>query len=237
MKRIKFPDIILFENEDYILINKPPHLSTLDDRNDAVSVLSLARGYFPEVQVCHRLDKDTSGVLAIAKNPEAYRHLSLQFEDRKVGKLYHAVVNGIHDYKNMQVDKPIGSLARGGVTIDHRKGKESTTIFDTVKCYKMHSLIACQPKTGRTHQIRIHLASEGAPICGDERYGGNSLFLSEIKRRYNLKKFEEEQPLIKRFALHARELSFLGLDSKPIKAEAPYPKDFTVLLRQLELND
>ena len=90
--KIEFEDIILFEDENYVLVNKPPFLSTLEDRNEKVNLLRLARTYTPDAQVCHRLDKDTSGVLAIAKNPEAYRHLSIQFEKRQVTKLYHAVV-------------------------------------------------------------------------------------------------------------------------------------------------
>ena len=89
MKHFKteFADIILFEDENYVLVNKPPFLSTLEDRKEKVNLLRLARTYTPDAQVCHRLDKDTSGVLAIAKNPDAYRHLSIQFEKRQVTKL------------------------------------------------------------------------------------------------------------------------------------------------------
>ena len=102
-KSIKYPDVrdmILFEDNDYILVNKPPFLSTLEDRHGRPNLLGLAREYVAAAQVCHRLDKDTSGVLAIAKNPEAYRHLNMQFEHRQVGKVYHAVVDGIHNFKD-----------------------------------------------------------------------------------------------------------------------------------------
>ena len=77
--KINLEELILFEDEDFILINKPPFVATLEDRNSKVNLLGLAREYVDTAQVCHRLDKDTSGVLAIAKNPEAYRHMSLQF--------------------------------------------------------------------------------------------------------------------------------------------------------------
>src|SRR6476469_110324 len=101
MIRPNFKDLIVFENDDFILINKPPYIATLDERNasardNSLSILRLAKAYSEDAQVCHRLDKETSGVLAIAKNPEAYRHLSMQFERRKVEKVYHAVVDGIH---------------------------------------------------------------------------------------------------------------------------------------------
>lgn len=97
--KINFKDLILFEDNDFILINKPPFISTLEDRNESTTIISLAREAEPDPQVCHRLDKDTSGVLAIARNPEAYRHLSMQFENREVTKTYHAVADGIHTSK------------------------------------------------------------------------------------------------------------------------------------------
>jgi 23S rRNA-/tRNA-specific pseudouridylate synthase len=87
MPQFNFEKSILFENNDFILINKPPFISTLEDRNDPANILGLARQYESDAQVCHRLDKDTSGVLAIARNPEAYRHLSMQFENRAVTKI------------------------------------------------------------------------------------------------------------------------------------------------------
>ncbi len=88
--KLNLRDLILFEDDDFIVINKPPFIATLEDRVDSVNILTLAREAEPDPQVCHRLDKDTSGVLAIARNPEAYRHLSMQFENREVKKTYHA---------------------------------------------------------------------------------------------------------------------------------------------------
>lgn len=239
MERFQFKDIILFEDEDYIVINKPSGISTLEDRNvmSSSNILEIARQYHATAQVCHRLDKETSGALAIAKHPEAYRALAMQFEARTVTKVYHAVCDGIHDFKGKEIDEPIFSLAKGLVRIDRGKGKAAKTIVDTLKAYKFHTLVACKPLTGRMHQIRVHLSSVDAPIVGDEQYGGKPLFLSKIKRRFNLKKDTEEQPLIKRIALHAYALHFNALGTnKKVAIEAPYPKDFKVLIKQLDKN-
>lgn len=189
----------------------------------------------PDAQVCHRLDKDTSGVLAIARNPEAYRHLSMQFENREVTKIYHAVVDGIHNFKDELVDAPIEKQNDGTVKIS-RSGKSAQTYFTTLKTYKNHSLIQCSPITGRMHQIRIHLSLLKAPITGDEVYGGKPFFVSSVKRKFNLKKLTEEQPLIKRMALHAFSLEFALLNAEKKRVEAPYPKDFQALTRQLGEN-
>ncbi len=235
--KLHFPDLILLENDDYLVINKPPFIATLDERNadNPYSLLRLARAYSPDAQVAHRLDKETSGCLAIAKNPEAYRHLAMQFEHREVKKIYHAVVGGVQNFEGISVYLPILPLPRDGVVkIDRQKGKEAETIFNTLRAFRQHTLVECMPITGRMHQIRIHLTCLKAAIVQDETYGGKPVFLSQLKRDYNLKKDTEELPLIKRVALHARSLTFTGLDSQEISVEAPYPKDFEVLVKQLE---
>ncbi|MEX2230671.1 MAG: RluA family pseudouridine synthase [Cyclobacteriaceae bacterium] len=228
--------MILSEDGDYILVNKPPFLSTLEDRHGKQNLLALAREYVPTSQVCHRLDKDTSGVLAIAKNPEAYRHLNMQFENRQVVKAYHAVVDGIHNFNDELVDAPILKLDDGVVKISRSEGKPAQTRFTALKSYKYHSLIECRPVTGRMHQIRIHLATQRAAITGDETYGGKPFLLSTIKRGYKLKKGTEEEPFMKRMALHAYSLEFNDLSGKRQIIQAPYPKDIQALIRQLELN-
>jgi len=234
--KFNFRDNILFEDADYILINKPPFISTLEDRHERQNILSVARKEVPTAQVCHRLDKETSGVLAIAKNPEAYRHMSIQFEKRQVTKIYHAVVDGIHSFHDTLVDLPILKLEDGVVRISRSEGKHAETYFTSLKPYRQQTLVQCRPVTGRMHQIRIHLASLGASITGDETYGGKPFLLSAIKRDYNLKKGTEEASFIKRMALHAFSLEFDDLSGKRQKVEAPYPKDLNALLRQLEAN-
>ena len=234
--KIEFDDIILFEDDDLVLVNKPPFLSTLEDRQEKVNLLGLARMYVSTAQVCHRLDKDTSGVLTIAKNPEAYRHISMQFEHREVTKIYHAVADGVHNFQEHEVDLPILKQDDGVVKISKREGKPAQTFFSSLKSYRNHTLIECRPITGRMHQIRIHLSTLGASITGDEAYGGKPLYLSSLKRGFNLKKGTEEQPLMKRMALHAFSLEFADLKGNSHKIEAPYPKDYQVLIKQLEQN-
>jgi 23S rRNA pseudouridine955/2504/2580 synthase len=199
-------------------------------------MLRLAREIWPDAQAGHRLDKETSGVLIFAKHPEAYRHISMQFEHRQVTKIYHAVSAGIHDFRGVLVNLPILPLKVGVVKIDRQAGKEAETVFNTLEIYKAHTLIKCIPFTGRMHQIRIHLQCLKAPIVMDALYGGPPVYLSEIKRKFKLAKDAEEQPLIARVALHARALNFALMSGERQMVEAPYPKDMEALIRQLEKN-
>ena len=228
-----FKSLVLKETDDYLIVNKPPYFSTLEDRHEAQNMLSLGKAYLDEVQVCHRLDKETSGCLVFAKNPEAYRNIAMQFENRTIEKVYHAVAEGIHDFDGVMVDRNLTASNKGIARIA-AQGKPAQTVFKTVKSYFAHTLIACKPITGRLHQIRIHLAYLGAPICCDELYGGKPLFLSSLKRKFNLKKGTEERPIMQRVALHAFSISFVGLNGEQISAKAPYPKDFAVMIKQLE---
>lgn len=240
LKYPNFKDLIIFENDDYIVVNKPPFVASLDERGAAgageINILRLARLYTDDAQICHRLDKETSGAIVIAKNPEAYRNLSMQFEKRKVSKIYHAVVDGQFQFDNLFVDLPILNDGNKNVTIDRQEGKRAETFFTSLKYYKHYTLVQCKPVTGRMHQIRIHLATQRAAICGDIMYRGKPVFLSKIKRGYRLTD-EEEQPIMKRFALHAKQITFKGLDGKDIFVEAPYPKDFATLLKLLDKFD
>lgn len=235
MKKVDFQNLILFENEDYLVINKPPYLSSLDDRHEAQNILDLAKAHTADAQLCHRLDKETSGCLVIAKHPEAYRHLAIQFENRKVEKVYHAVVEGIKEFRDELVDRNLLANNKGIAKVS-KEGKTAQTFFNTLKTYHAHTLVECKPITGRLHQIRVHLAYLKAPICGDTLYGGNPLYLSALKRRFNLKKNTEELPIMQRVSLHAFSIRFAGLDDIDISVNAPYPKDFQVLVQQLEKN-
>jgi 23S rRNA pseudouridine955/2504/2580 synthase len=238
MKFPKFADLILFENDDVIVVNKPPFLSSLDEREGGeINLLRMAKGYWEEAQICHRLDKETSGALIIAKNPEAYRDISIQFEKRRVKKIYHAIIEGTHIFEKLLIDLPILNIGKGNVSISRQDGKRAETWFQSLKYFKHYTLVECRPVTGRMHQIRIHLATQHASIAGDEMYRGKPVFLSQIKRKYHLGKDQEELPIMKRFALHAYEVSFKLLDGTELTVYAPYPKDFETLLKLLEKFD
>lgn len=238
MKTPKFQDLILFENDNLIVVNKPPFLSSLDEREGGeINLLRLAKGYWADAQVCHRLDKETSGAVIIAKNPDAYRHVSMQFEKRKVKKIYHAVIEGTHVFEDLFIDLPILNIGKGNVTISRQEGKRSETHFKSLNFFKHYTLVECRPVTGRMHQIRIHLATQRASIAGDEMYKGKPVFLSGIKRGYRLGKDQEELPIMKRFALHAYEVTFKIDPENDMTFQAPYPKDFDTLLKLLEKFD
>ncbi|SEM95092.1 23S rRNA pseudouridine955/2504/2580 synthase [bacterium A37T11] len=237
LKFPKFTELIVHEDENLMVINKPPFLSSLDEREGGEpSVLRMAKQYHADAQVCHRIDKETSGLLLIAKNPETYRAVSIEFERRRVRKIYHAIINGSHAFTEVKVDYPILNLGNKNVTIDRVNGKPAETWFNSIEYYKHCTLVECRPVTGRMHQIRIHLATQHAAIVGDTLYKGKPIYLSQIKRGFTLGKDQEEQPIMKRFALHARELHF-SIGDKAYDLEAPYPKDFATLLKQLQKFD
>jgi len=233
MPKLNFTSLIIHEDDDYIVINKPPMIASLEDRSSHVNIHKLAQSYDENLMLCHRLDKETSGCLLLAKSEEAYRHASIQFENRKVTKVYHAVVHGLHEWKNKVVNTAL--LVQSNKVVVSIKGKASKTTFNSLTLYKKHTLVECMPESGRMHQIRVHLSRENAPIVNDELYGGKPFYLSEVKRNFKLGKYEEEQPLIKRFALHAKSLSLPTLKGK-IEVNADYPKDMRVLIKQLESN-
>jgi 23S rRNA pseudouridine955/2504/2580 synthase len=224
--------LILFETEDYLALNKPPGFSSLDDRRDPENLLKLVRGLYPHARICHRLDKDTSGVIVFAKNDEAYRNLSLQFEHRTTRKIYHAVVHGQPEFDSLVIDKPVYVAGSGRVRIDHGAGKNSETVIRVLQRYGMLTLLECMPVSGRKHQIRVHLASAGFPVVQDALYGGGPVYLSQVKRNYKQK--DLEKPIIHRLALHALSLSFVGGRGEEIRIAADYPHDFGVLIKLLD---
>jgi 23S rRNA pseudouridine955/2504/2580 synthase len=233
MRKFNLEDIIIFENEAVLAVNKPSGLSTLEDRVDTHNVLSMVKELYPQIKNCHRLDKYTSGVLLFAKNPETYRAISMQFQNREVKKVYHALVHGKTEFEMLEVNVPLSIKSAGNVVFDYKVGKESTTYFNTLKNFRVCSLVECVPVTGRKHQIRVHLKYAKHLIISDEAYGGEPIFLSQIKKNY--KKSEgDERPLINRMALHAYSLDFKLPGQENISVTAPYPKDFRLMLSQLE---
>jgi RluA family pseudouridine synthase len=234
LKIPKLASLIIYEDKDLLVLNKPPFLPSIDERQGlTIHLLAIARKEYPDIQICHRLDRETSGVIVFAKNPNAYRHVSMEFEHRKIEKTYHAIIDGHHDFEDVEVDLPILVAKKGPVKIDRGEGKPAQTIFHSLEFFKYHTLVECKPKTGRQHQIRIHLATKGASICADALYGGKDVYLSRYKKGYRVTKGQDESPLIQRFALHAKELKFRHPNGSVLTVEAQYPKDFSVLVALL----
>jgi RluA family pseudouridine synthase len=198
----------------------------------------LEKGY-GRLFVVHRLDRDTSGVLVFARNAEAHAALSLAFQEREVEKVYHALVAGRPSWK--ETDCELSLRADGDrihrTVIDARRGKHTRTRFAVLAELGPYSLVEARPETGRTHQIRVHLASLGHPILCDPLYGSpKPILLSAFKRGRRGDPFDE-QPLLSRLGLHAYSLC-LPQGSLPegscLSFEAPYPKDFAALANQLK---
>lgn len=232
IKKIKFSELVIKETEDFTIVNKPPFLSSLEDRSTPLNLLSLAKTENEDYQLCHRLDKETSGVIVLAKNPEAYRSFAMQLENREVKKVYHAVLNGLHKFNDFEAQEPLYTTSNKS-RVDFRSGKPSLTLITTVELFRKNSLVKCFPVTGRLHQIRAHLSFHSASITNDPLYGGDPPYLSEFKKNFNIKKWEEERPMIDRVALHAHQVAFKDLEDNIIQVEADYPKDFKVLLKLL----
>jgi 23S rRNA pseudouridine955/2504/2580 synthase len=238
MAAIRFNDLIVYEDEDIIAINKPANLSSLHERFDSqfLSVVQMCKDIDENYSLCHRLDRETSGVMLISKNTEAYKFIASQFEKRSIHKIYHAVVNASVNLNELSVELPLYTDSKRRVLISRKEGKPSLTVFNSLKQYKHFSLLSCSPHTGRLHQIRVHAASQNLPLLSDTLYGGKPAYLSQIKKNVKISG-DEEKPLINRVALHAYSIEFESPKNGKIKIIAPYPKDFEVLIKLLDKYD
>ncbi len=219
---------IVYEDEDCLVVNKPAgmvvhpahgnpnhtlvnallfHVQTLGNAEDKV-----------RPGIVHRLDKDTSGLLVIAKNDYAHAKLALQFKEHTIDRVYNALVRGIVQHDEGVCEEPVGRafLNRKKVVVRPSGGKEATTFFRVLKRFKNATLVEIRPKTGRTHQIRVHFSHMGHPVLGDTFYG-------------------IPFPPIQRQALHAASLGFEQPRTKKwISLTSELPEDMQGLLRFLE---
>jgi len=236
---------ILYEDDDLIVVNKPPgqvvHPAPGHRRGTLLNALvhhcpDLAQvGDLNRPGLVHRLDKDTSGVLVAAKTAAGHAHLVRQFHDRQVEKTYVALVWGRFTQEQGEIDQVVGRhpSARQKMSVHPRRGKPAVTYWKVLAEYPGPvTLLELFPKTGRTHQLRVHLATLGHPIVGDATYGGGA---ARLKGSPVLKGL---RPLVTRQLLHARSLKFAHpRTGDPVVGEAPIPEDFQAVvqfLRSLE---
>ena len=231
LKAQDIPVEILYEDDDIIVVNKPKGMvvhpangnpdGTLVNAVMAICKDSLS-GIGGEIRpgIVHRLDKNTSGAIIIAKNDKAHINLSEQLKNHEIKKTYIALVRGVVKENNATINMPIGRSKKDRKKMDvDKNGKEAITHFKVLKRYKDCTLLEINIETGRTHQIRVHLSHIGYPIIGDEVY-------SNGKNKWNI----EGQ------CLHAKSLDFKHpITGKNMHIEAPIPEYFENIIKELDI--
>ena len=221
---------IIFENDDLIVVNKPAGMVVHPAAGHASGTLvNAVLGYDPDIEgiggeerpgLVHRLDKETSGLIVLAKNERAHNWLQDQFRLRTVEKTYLALVDGKPPTPSGRVEASIGrdpSHRKKMAIVSAGKGREAVSEYKTLEAFKEHTLLEFHPLTGRTHQIRLHCQFLGCPIVGDSIYGKKSLSV-EIKRHF----------------LHAAKLSIvLPNETKPHVFEAELPSELREVLERV----
>jgi 23S rRNA pseudouridine1911/1915/1917 synthase len=230
---------LVYEDENLAALNKNSGIAVSPDRWDlSLERLDKLAAEFlklPKIFTVHRIDRDTSGLVIFAKNSETHRELSVAFEGREIKKRYIAVVHGRPSWKETACDLPL--VPNGNkqhlTIIDKYRGKKSFTRFRLLGSAGNYSILEALPETGRTHQIRVHLASLGHSVVCDELYGNTKpVLLSAIKRGWRGDPLEE-RPLLSRLGLHAAEL-FIPAYAGGLKLTAPLHRDMAALIKQME---
>jgi 23S rRNA pseudouridine1911/1915/1917 synthase len=221
---------IVFENEDVIVVNKPAGMVVHPAAgHDTGTLVHAVLGYKPDIEgiggeerpgVVHRLDKDTSGLILLAKNDKAHHWLQDQFRLHKVEKTYLALVDGKPPTPAGRVEASIGrdpSHRKKMAIVSESKGRQAVSEYKTLESFPQHTLLEFHPLTGRTHQIRLHCAMLGCPIVGDEIYGRKKSSLP-----------------IGRHFLHAQKLKIVLPGEKQARVfEAPLPEELVHVLADL----
>jgi RluA family pseudouridine synthase len=239
---VKPRDLVIWIDPELLVVNKPAGVLAIPSSQERVpDLVHLLEPEFGRLWVIHRLDRDTSGTIAFARSPKAHQALNDQFAARQPTKLYHALVHGDPPWVEQRIDLPLrpdGDRAHRTVVAPSltgpKRGKLSLTELYVLERFHRFTLVQAHPQTGRTHQIRAHLAAAGFPIVADALYGGEpGLFLSDIKPHYRGKR-AQERPLLGRVALHAASLEFEHPTTGALQQfQAPYPKDLAAALYQL----
>lgn len=221
---------VVFENPDLLLVNKPAgmvvHPSPGHSRGTLVHA---ALAHAPDIRgvggearpgVVHRLDKDTSGLILLAKNDQSHQHLLRQFKERQVDKVYLALVDGEPPTPSGRVEAPIGrdpKRRKRMAVVPPGRGREAISSYGTLERFQAYTLLEVRPETGRTHQVRVHMAYLGCPVVGDRVYGRRKPTIS-----------------IGRHFLHAHRLMLSIVDGEPKRDfEAPLPDELEQVLERL----
>lgn len=231
---------VLYEDDSCLVIQKPSGLGSVPDRMGEISVHQKLEDWFgaeADLRIVHRLDKGTSGALILAKGKEAARAFDVAFREKRISKSYLAIVRGIPHLDVLSCNQRIGRTLRGGkVRVGEGKGsREAHTDFRVLDRFRGFALLEARPRTGRMHQIRVHLLELGLPLAVEPLYSkSKGLFLHEFKKGYRKRPSREEKPLISRLTLHAVYLRFLSPDTgEEVRVLAEPPKDFRVALDKL----
>lgn len=237
------PITVLYEDEKVVVVDKPAGIPVVPERRrwrkTVVDLLPAEVSHGKKLKVVHRLDKHTSGALLLAHDRETKRALCAAFMNREIHKEYLALVRGRFAEDEGEIDVPIAKDRRHALrmVVDEHKGKPSLTRFRIEQRLDGYTWLRLFPVTGRTHQLRVHLAHRGFPILGDALYGARpQVFLSDLKLSYRPKAGRPERPLLDRVALHCTALEFdsPGADGARIRVEAPLAADLAVLKKQLD---
>lgn len=236
---------IVYEDEHLIALNKEAGIICHPARGDQVGTIVNGLAYYASrlshgsdpfrPGIVHRLDKNTTGIMLVAKDDETHWRLALQFERRTIRKTYLAVVEGEVQLDADTIDAPIGVhpvvREKFAVLVERNKidiGKDAVTTFEVVERFRGYSLVRLMPKTGRTHQLRVHMSHIGHPICGDTMYGGRPV------SEYAIRGEGSREPFLRHQALHAWKISFRHPITEAImEVEAPFRAAFKELVTQL----
>jgi 23S rRNA pseudouridine1911/1915/1917 synthase len=227
---------VLYEDDQLLAINKPPAMVVHPSRGHWSGTLTSALAFhFDQLStaggahrpgIVHRLDRDTSGVMVVAKNDTCHFALAEQFADRTTAKEYLAITVGTPDRDRDNIDKPIGvhpyQREKMAIRSGHETSREAQTFYEVQERYRGFALVKMLPKTGRTHQIRVHLAHIGYPVLCDRLYGGRA----EIKRGELSGDLSDQHVVLKRQALHAHRIQLKHPVTKELmEFVAPIPAD------------
>lgn len=240
---------IVFEDKDLIVINKPAGLVVHPGHGNYSGTLVNALAFHLQgtpmfddhtdlrAGLVHRIDKNTSGILVVAKNIQTHAHLAAQFFDHSIRRIYHALVWGDFEENEGTITGNIGRSPKDRLQMailpdDNPNGKHAVTHYRVLERLGYVTLVECKLETGRTHQIRVHLKSIGHPLFNDERYGGNDVIRGTTFTKY--KQFVHNCfEIMPRHGLHALSLGFVHpTTGESIYFESPYPADFAAALEK-----